>query len=168
MKKHIVAIFLLAAIVLTGCKPTEKGYKSAYDLAKGKREAVAADLGVNLPEGTLQDVDGAQLKEIDGVKVYVLNQRITPIEESQLLHGSYNVVVGKYKMNTNCVSQANALKAQGFDAFAAKDTEGMFYTVAGSFTSLSDAVKFYQNYQKDKDRVYVGLPSAPVIIHTPK
>lgn len=152
---------------MSSCKPTEKGYQAAYDLAKGKREAVMTDLGVNLPEGALQDVDGAQLKEVDGVKVYLQNQRLSPVSED-IATESYNVAIGKYKMNTNCVAQAKSLKEEGYDAFAAKDHEGMFYTIAGSFPTLEKAVKFYQDYQQGKNRVYVGLPSAPVIIFSPK
>ena len=154
-------------VALTSCKPTEKGYKSAFDAALNKREAVKADIDRNVAVSEFQSVDGAQLKEIDGVKVYVLNQRLRPAEEGMALPGSYNVAVGKYKMITNCRSQANDLKAEGYDAFPAKDTDGMYYTVAGSFATLSEAEKFTQEYQKNKDRAYVGLPSAPVIIFSP-
>ena len=168
MKKYYLINIFLLILILTSCKPTEKGYQNAYDLAKGKREAVMTDLGVNLPEGALQDVDGAQLKEIDGVKVYLQNQRIIPVKEGSVLPEPYNVAIGKYKMNTNCVAQAAALKEEGYKSFAAKDQEGFFYTIAGSFHTLEEAVKFYQDYSKGKDHVYVGLPSAPVIIFSPK
>lgn len=167
MKKIFLASAVLLCLTFTSCKPTEKGYKSAYDLAKGKREAAIADLGVNLPDGALEEVDGARLKEIDGVKVYVLNQRITPLNEPTFLPGPYNVAVGKYKMNTNSLAQSEALESEGLEAFAAKNNEGEFYTVAGSFPTLSEAVAFYQKYRQMKDRVYVGLPSAPVIIYSP-
>lgn len=167
MKKFIF-LFSLLLFLLPSCKPTEKGYKSAYDAALGKREALKADIDVDLPDGALQSVDGPQLKEIDGVKVYLLNQRISPVEEGVSLPESYNVAIGSYKMNTNTKAQAQALKEEGYNAFSAKDTEGMYYTIAGSFPSLSEAVKFYQEYKAGKDRVYVGLPNSPVIIYSPK
>ena len=165
MKKSFLII--LSFVFLMSCKPTEKGYKAAYDAALGKREAALADIDVNLPEGALQQVDGPQLKEIDGVKVYLLNQRIRPEEKGMKLAGPYNVAIGTYKMDTNCKAQVAALKEEGFDAFAAKDIDGMYYTIAGSFPELSEAVKFYQKYQSGKDRVYIGLPKAPVIIYSP-
>ena len=167
MKKYLF-LFSLLLFLLPSCKPTEKGYKAAYDAALGKREAVKADIDVDLPEGALQSVDGPQLKEVDGVKVYLLNQRIRPVEEDKTLPESYNVAIGTYKMNTNSKAQAQALKEEGYDAFSAKDTEGMYYTIAGSFPTLSEAVKFYEKYKAGKDRVYVGLPNAPVIIYSPK
>lgn len=168
MKKFIQVITLLIAVILPSCKPTEKGYKTAYDAALGKREAARADIDVNLPEGALQQVDGPQLKEVDGVKVYILNQRIKPAEGNITLPGSYNVAVGMYKMNTNSKAQAAALKEDGYEAFSAEDAEGIFYTIAASFQNLSEAVKFYQKYQSGKNKVYVGLPGAPVIIFSPQ
>lgn len=168
MKKIQILICVLLPCFMFSCKPTEKGYKAAYDAALGKREAAMADIDVNLPEGALQQVDGAQLREVEGVKVYVLNQRIKPAENNMQLPEPYNVAVGSYKMITNCRSQANSLKEEGFNAFPAQDNEDMFYTVAGSFPTLSEAVKFYQEYQSGKNRVYVGLPDAPVIIYSPK
>ena len=165
--KRIVPIFLFLILALTGCKPTEKGYKAAYDAALGKREAARADIiDASIPEGALQDVDGPQLKEVDGVKVYVLNQRIKAAEEGESLPGNYNVAVGCYKMVTNCRSQVNTLRGDGLEAYAAQDSDGMFYTIAGSFKFLSEAVKFSEKYRAGKDRVFVGLPNAPVIIYS--
>lgn len=167
MKKNYFVIFCLACLTFTACKPTEKGYKAAYDAALGKRQAAMADLDVNIPQGALQQVDGPQLKVIDGVKVYLSNQRLQSVNEGDNIPGHYNVAVGAYKMVTNCKSQSNALREEGFEAFPAKDGEGMFYTIAGSFATLPEAVKFYQKYSAKPDRVYVGLPSAPVIIYNP-
>lgn len=158
---------LLGAISLTSCKPTEKNYKAAYDAALGKREAVKADIEENMAVGPLQQVDGPQLKVVDGVEVYLLNKIIKPDVEGKNLTGQYNVAVGCYKMNTNCKAQAEALRQEGYDAFPAKDPEDMYYTIAGSFPDLAEAVKFYKEYQKNKNRVYVGLPDAPIIIFSP-
>lgn len=171
MKKTLLGISLylfILPLLLTSCKPTEKGYKSAYDAALNKREAVKADVDQNVAVSRLQEVDGAQLKVVDGVEVYVLNQRIRPVEEGKTLPGNYNVAVGTYKMITNCTSQSNDLKNEGYEAFPAREPEGMYYTIAGSFSTLSEAVKFTKEYQKGKDRSYVGLPGAPVIIYSPK
>lgn len=166
--KNFIYLIVLIILLLPSCKPTEKGYKAAYDAALGKREAVKAEIDADIPDGALQSVDGPQLKEVDGVKVYVFNQRIRPIEEGMSLPESYNVAIGSYKMNTNCKAQAEALKEEGYDAFSVKDTDGMYYTIAGSFPTLSEAVKFYETYKSGKDRVYVGLPNSPIIIFSPK
>ncbi|MCH5228145.1 MAG: hypothetical protein J1F16_10100 [Muribaculaceae bacterium] len=167
MKRSSLLFLMSLLLIATACKPTEKNYKAAYDAALGKREAALADINVNLPEGAFQQVDGPQLKTIEGSQVYFNNQHLKPVEENKTLPGNYNVVVGAYKMITNCRAQSQALRDEGFDAFPAQDTEDMFYTVAGSFSSLSEAVKFYDSYKKNKNRVYVGLPNSPVIIYSP-
>lgn len=168
MKRNILFTALIGLLFLGACKPTEKGYKSAYDAALGKRQASMAEIDANIPTGALQQVDGAQLKEVDGVKVYVMNQRIKPAETVMELPSPYNVAVGCYKMITNCRSQSENLLFEGFHSFPAQDAEGLYYTIAGSFDNLSEAVKFYKEYQEGKGRVYVGLPDAPVIIYSPK
>lgn len=165
MKK--IYLFLLLP-VLIACKPTEKGYQAAYDAALNKREQAKADIDVKVGDQVLQQVDGPQLKQVDGVDVYLLNSRLTPADFVMKLPENYNVAIGKYKMITNCKAQAEMLLSDGYHAFPAKDTEGAFYTIAGSFATLSEAVKFSQEYQKKKGRTYVGLPSAPVIIYSPK
>lgn len=165
--KNLFFISILLVLLSASCKPTEKGYKAAYDAALGKREAAMADIDVNLPEGALQQVDGPQLKEVDGVSVYLLNQRIKPVDGTEETFHSYNVAIGSYKMQTNCRAQVADLKQQGYKAFGAYDADNLFYTIAGSFPTLSEAVKFYKEYRSGSKKVYVGLPDAPVIIFSP-
>lgn len=159
---------MLILFASTSCKPTEKGYRNAYDAALNKRQSTLGDLDVNISPDEIQEIDGMQLKTVDGVKVWVLNTRITPVNEEMKLPGNYNVAVGYYKMITNCQAQAEALKEEGMQAFPAKDSEGDYYTIAGSFQFLKEAVKFDLEYQKRKNSVYVGLHNAPVIIYSPK
>ena len=63
----------LAAVVLTGCKPTEKNYRAAYDAAVSKREKVneslAADGLISEDAPRKQMIDGEEFYfAIDGVK----------------------------------------------------------------------------------------------------
>ena len=164
--KGLFACILLGLLVVA-CKPTEKGYKAAYDAALGKRQAATADMDVNLPAGALQQVDGPQLQEIDGIKVYVLRQSLRAAQEDINLTATYNVAVGAFKMITNSEAQSKALREEGFMAFPAKTSDDLYYTIAGSFPTMSEAVRFYNKYRMGKNRVYVGLPDAPVIIFSP-
>lgn len=167
MKKTISLLFSIF-LLFTACKPTEKGYKSAYDAAQGKRKATMDYIDANIPQSAIQEFDGAELKEIDGVSVYVMSRYLKPAEMVMEAPHKYNVAIGKYKMITNCKAQAESLLADGYHAFSAKDNEGVYYTIAGSFPTLKEAVAFYQKYRDGKDHVYVGLPNSPVIIYSPK
>ena len=168
LASRFLPVLIIFSITFIGCKPTEKGYKAAYDAALSKREAAMETLDVDLPAGALQQVDGPQLKVVDGQQVYVFNQRLKPIEEFETLPGNYNVAVACYKMPTNCKAQSQDLKKEGFQAFPAKGIEDKYYTIAGSFPSMEEAIKFSKEYENGKNRVYVGLPDAPVIIYSPK
>ena len=169
MKKFIYSLLIIILFLsINACKPTEKGYKSAYDAALNKRESVNASFEVNMDGKVLEQVDGPQLKEIDGIKVYVENQRLRPVSHFEILPGNYNVAVSIYKMSTNANSQVQDLRETGLDAFVAKDTDDRFYTIAGSYDSMAEALKLYKTLQKDKQRIYVGFPQAPVIIYSPK
>ena len=64
MKLKIIYSYIFLLFLVVACKPTEKGYKTAYDAALNKRQAAMADLNVNLPDGVIQQVDGPQLQEV--------------------------------------------------------------------------------------------------------
>lgn len=167
MKKNFLILTIISVLSLISCKPTEKGYKSAYDAALNKRQAALADLDVTLGEGELQEIDGMNLKTIDGIKVYLMNQRLKPVSEGAMVNGPYFVGVSRYKMITNSNSQVSDLCEKGYDAFVAVDSDDLYYSIAGSFKTLEEAVNFYQKYREGKNRVYVGLHDAPVIIYSP-
>ena len=164
----VFPFLILITLILSSCKPTEQGYKAAYDAALNKRELAKDYTDVNLPEGAIIQTDGPILREIDGENVYVQNIRIKPYSEYSVLPGTYNVAIGVYKMNTNCAAQVKNLREEGFDAFVAKDTEDRYYYIVGSFDSVKEAIELSNKYQKKKNRVYIGLPDAPVIIYSPK
>ena len=161
-----ISSLALSLLMLASCKPTEKGYQSAYDAAQHKRDSFNASLGVNIPEGALQQVDGPQLKEIDGKSVYVLNRRLKALDNDSILC-EYNVAVGEFKMSTNAIALAENLRKEGYKAFAAADMDEKYFTIASTFSNMADALSFLDKYKSAKDRVYVGLPEAPVIIYTP-
>lgn len=166
-KNSILLLVVTVLCFLPACKPTEKGYKTAYDAALGKRQAALEAQNLDVDAKALQQVDGPQLKNIEGHVVYIMNQRLTPAETVMNIPGNYNVAVGCYKMITNCRAQVEDLRVHGYDAFPVKDQEGLFYTIGGSFKEISEAVNFYEEYKKGKNNVYVGLPEAPVIIYSP-
>lgn len=170
ISNKLINIFLIAIFLfLCGCKPTEKGYKAAYDAALSKREAATnTEIEVENRLGNVQRIGDPVLKNIDGKEVYILNKRIRPADSESPLPGNYNVAIGKYKMITNCRSQSADLKEQGYNSFPAQTTGDEFYTIAGSFDNLAEAIEFYEKYKNGKDKVYVGLPNSPVIIYSPK
>ena len=164
IKTGLYAVAIIIALMATACKPTEKGYKAAYDAALGKRQQTMVDFDPNLPAEGLQLSDGPMTREINGRKVFVLNERLSLIEPGQGKILPYNVAVGCYKMPTNCKAQVRDLINEGFQAFGTKTADEKFYVIVSSFETLGEAADFVASFTKKGDRAFVGLPDAPVII----
>lgn len=149
---------------LAGCKPTEKNYQQAYDAAKAKREAVAAETMV--PTQGLQNDDGPQMRVIDGDTVYVDRTRLRTLEDKRPSRMWY-VAVGVYKMNTNAKANAENLRNDGYsDAVALKTFSNRWYTVCGGVNSLDSAAVVAKDFKKKHAGYpYVGLPKSPVLLY---
>lgn len=158
---------LLFILAFSGCKPTEKGYKSAYDAALNKRQQTLADYDSEIPSGAgvIQSTDGPQLKEINGKNCYLLNERLRSLEGNPALKEPYNIAVACYKMPTNCKAQVSDLISQGYPAFGAQTGDEKFYVIISAFTNLEEAVEMSEKIKK-KFHVFVGLPDSPVIIYS--
>ncbi len=154
--------------LISGCKPTEKNYKSAYDAALQKRKAAETiDADLVMPGQKLQSLDGPNIQIIDGDSVYVMVKRVKALEGESVNSLPYKVAVSQYKMKTNCLAQTKDLKEKGYEAFAVTDGDANCYVIAGAFVSLPEAAVFTKQFrQKEKSHVYSGLPSAPVIIES--
>lgn len=162
MKKFILCVSLMT-MILAGCKPTEQGYKSAYDAALSKRRAAEAEQ--MLPSQGIQAIGGPQMRVIDGDSVYVDRQPIKVAEGVPGSLGNYNVAISFFKMKTNAVSSADGLCEKGYDALPVQSARERWYVVAGKFDTLTEAVKFYRKFTEENPGFnYIGLPGAPVIL----
>lgn len=159
-------VLLSGVVAMTGCKPTEKNYKSAYDAALAKRSAEAADPDLNLPSGGYRRVGDPEMKSVNGKDYPYLFVRLKPRSEGAAMK-AYNVAVSVYKMPTNCDAQVADLRSEGYPAFGAETGDDRFYVIIGSYPTLEEAASGVDEYtSENKEAVYVGLPS-PVIIRTP-
>lgn len=156
---------MLVAVAMTGCKPSEKNYRSAYDAAKAKREAAVAESMV--PATGLMSDDGTMLKIVDGDSLYVSRDRlrIDPKKPADERPKPFSVGVAMYRMHTNAEAAASDLKAKGYAAEAMQTTGDRWYVVAGGFPNLTEAKVFVTDFKKKNPKYpYVGLPGSPVIL----
>lgn len=163
MKRLIYIVTAAVLLSLWGCKPTEKGYKAAYDAALHKREQAVREQ--MLPAEGLQSDDGPQLRIVAGDSIYVSRERLRT-EDSKPPMQIWCMAVGVYKMSTNAKANAEALRTQGYqDAQALRGTEGRWYAVA-DFASTLDSIRVKAaKFKKSHNGYpYVGLPKSPVLI----
>lgn len=162
----VIAIGLL--MLVPACKPTEKNYQSAYEVAQRKKQAEAAvDPDMVIPAGGLQSLDAPRTTEVGGEKLIVKRFPIKGIGDEQPAPtiGHYNVAVAKYKMPTNAKAQTEDLVAAGYDAFAVQGSDGYYYVVAAVSSTLEEAVPFVKAYKKShKPEQLIGLEGDVLII----
>lgn len=107
-----MAAIALTVLLFAGCKPTEKNYRAAYDLAQGKREREAqerkrleSDMQLVGEAGELQDVYGIRLEPLGGDTVRVLHHNFA----DPALPEPYLLLVAKMKMPANAKAMADRL-----------------------------------------------------------
>lgn len=159
---------LFCMAVTVSCKPTEQNYKSAYETAVRKNRESSGDADMHIPEGKLLTDEKAEAQKSAGLPYNLATKFISPLESGISLY-KYNVAVASFKMPTNCISLAERLVKDGYDAFAVKDAEERYYTVAASFASKDEAVAFAQKFEKNHaSESFIGLGGKPLIIEKPR
>ncbi|MDE7115737.1 MAG: hypothetical protein K2O56_04850 [Muribaculaceae bacterium] len=159
MKKILLPV-AVAALVLASCKPTEKNYREAYDVAVSKREKSAESLAA---DGLVSE-DAPRSKVVDGDTLYFVNE-ILRVDDGASPLKQLNVAVAVFKMNTNARAGASMLSEKGYDARAARAMEDKWYIIAGSFDSMDDTRAFIDRFRKENPSYpYIGLGGNPVII----
>ena len=159
--RKLFFVAALSAVVLAGCKPTEKNYREAYDAAVARREKSLADAGDDAVGLTTDD--GPRTVVVDGDTLHILSRRLSPADGGGALH-PVNVAVGEFSMNTNARSGAESLASRGYASRVARGEGDRWYTIASGFDNEEDARAFVRTFRRrNAGYVYVGLPG-PVII----
>lgn len=160
--KRICKVALAAVILggmVTGCKPTEKNYREAYDVAIAKKQKATEELE---SEGLIS-ADAPRSKVVDGDTLY-FKSAVLQVRPGEGKLRDYNIAVDEFKMPTNARSGAEALKDKDFGSFAAKSTGGRWYVIAGTAESLSEAASIIRRFRTLYPAYpYIGL-GRPVII----
>ncbi len=153
-------------LALSSCKPTEKGYRQAYDAALNKREIARQEN--MLPAQGLRSDDGPQLRILDGDTVYV-DRQILHTEDNKRPPKLWYMAVGVYKMDTNAKANVASLRQSGWkDAVTLKGLGGKWYAMAAPSSTLDSLRMESKRFEKkNKTYPYVGLPGKPVMVFIP-
>ena len=154
--------------LMAGCKPTEKGYKEAYDAAKSKREQKDPDEDLMTGGHKLLGLESTNWRVIAGDSLQLQHLFIKPTDnEKWPQSGPYRLAVAMFKMTTNANSMLEDLKKKGsLKPVIATDGKDSYYMIAGSATYLDSLGNVLNTFQKENPGFqYIGMPqSAPTII----
>lgn len=170
IKMKIRAMLTLCVLLtmLAACKPTEKGYRQAYEAAKSKREQADPDNDV-LTGGHRLLTDGAtQWKVLDGDSLELQHKFIKPEKDTPWPQsGPYRLAVAMLKMSTNANSMlADLKKGRHLTPTIATDGKDTYYIIAGSATYVDSLGNVLSTFKKENPGFqYIGLPNGrPLIV----
>lgn len=144
-------------LVFASCKPTEKNYRQAYELASQRVATNENDIDAELS----RRISAESKLPVMAVGTDSVPYRHEPLTaapgEGEPKLQRYNMAVALYAMPTNARSHTERLKAQGYPAYMAKNAKGEFIVMAGGGTdadSLADVLKRWRKDNKDTDSKY--------------
>lgn len=162
MKRYPLILTAAAVIALaaTSCKPTEAGYKAAYEAAQAQKAAEQNDAALY---GLIME-SGASWHHVGSDSVLYKRDILAPLEGDTFPRHDFNVAVAAYKMNTNAISHAARLSENGYKARVLKNPAGMFLVIAAEFDSIAPTAPFIKEYRRSHPSdMYSGLPGMPVV-----
>lgn len=167
-KLHFLIIPLLLMIIVgtAGCKPTEKNYRSAYDVAREKhdreqreREELRRDLGIG--EGVIQDVDDYTLSDIGGEQVWVRHLNFARTDSVSM----YAVGVATFKMDTNARAMASDLVADGWHSARCAGADKSWFVIIGESSNETEAIGILRRFRDASPKwQYVGQPGIALLV----
>lgn len=155
-------------MLFAACKPTEKGYRAAYDAAKSKREQADPDQDILTGGHKLLNEDATRWVIIDGDSLQMEHFFLQPEEGSRWPQtGPYRLAVAMFKMTTNVNSMLNDIKGKGtLTPTAAFDSKGRHFIIAGSATYVDSLSNVLSTFKKENPGFsYIGMTgNRPMVI----
>lgn len=166
--RHLLALCILMAFMFS-CKPTEQGYKSAYEAAKNKRDQVDPDEDLLTGGHRLLNEDSSNWKVIGKDSLQIQHMFLRPADGSKWPEsGPYHLAVAMFKMTTNANSMLEDLsgKRSSLKPVIATDGKDRHYIIAGSATYVDSLGNVLKTFRKENPGFqYIGLtPPQPIVI----
>ena len=154
--------------MLYSCKPTEKGYRQAYEAAKSKREQADPEEDILTGGHKLLNEESTNWKVLAGDSLQVQHMFLKPIDgEKWPQSGPYRLAVAMFKMTTNANSMLEDLKRKGkLNPVIATDGKDKYYIIAGSATYADSLGNVLTTFRKEHPGFQcIGLtPAKPLIL----
>lgn len=166
--KLTIVVLCVAALLFgtAGCKPTEKNYQAAYEIAKKKRQELKNDPDLDLSE--LKVIGEPEELNINGSLVKTVREPLRYLNSDKVECGKYNVAVGAYRMQGNATAHKDRLVGSGENAVVAQNSKDIYYTIILSSPDRDEAIEKYNSLPRNSSNViYPGLGSSPVLVFNP-
>lgn len=152
---------VLMMMSATGCKPTERNYRAAYELAQNKLGAEKASRAELLSGMTVAGVSSGDLQEVDGVRLEVLGTDTvwTIHKELSDVEAPYYLGFGRIRMKTNAQSFATDLNARAIKS------DDSYIIIGHPAYSLQEILALRRDYlHRNSHFTPVGLPGLTIVM----
>lgn len=158
-----LSITLLSA--LPSCKPTEKNYREAYEVAQKKRQQSKEDSDFDVSQ--LIGMNDARTQSFGGIECPVISENLKTVDAGDAGH-LYNVAVAAYKMTANALSHAESLRKEGMKGYVMQNSRQLFFVMCGGADTPEEAAAVYTKYMASgKQKIHPGLANGPEIVRNP-
>lgn len=169
MKTKIKILLTLCVLLstLSACKPTEKGYRQAYEAAKTKREQADPDDDLLTGGHRLLGVEASNWRVIAGDSLQLQHMMLKPVDGSVWPQsGPYRLAVAIMKMTTNANSMiADLSKDRSLTPVLATDGKDTYYVIAGSATYADSLGNVLSTFRRENPGFqYIGIPGGKPLI----
>lgn len=147
--------------VLVACKPTEKNYRLAYELAQQKeRQGLDDDIYEMMVEESLPPYRHTATDSVRVMGEHVIWQYTPEVVDSgrKINPKEYNLAVGKYSMLTNAKAHADRLASEGWHAVLLRNGEPSYYVIVKMSASLDTIASAARKYSSRYPNGCVSLP----------
>ena len=142
---NTLAIVMIAAFLMVGCKAKESTYSAAYQMAQQKE---LADESINTPEQTtkvavVEETPAPSAVKVESPAVKVSVEKVTTVDAGDAGKlKKFNVIVGTFSITTNANGLKTSLISDGYNAFTVQNAKGWYRVVAASFDTREAATSF--------------------------
>lgn len=163
--KILMATVLFSVVALTGCKPTEDNYRSAYSKAYEASRRKATEIQSSESGATLESMDGPRTEVVDGETLRIAGSTLKVFEGYAAPACTYGLAVARFSMPTNARGSVSDLSGDWPRALVAIDGADGYYVIAELFDSLQDAAAGIRKFRDARpDFPYIGLEGKPLVV----
>lgn len=163
----VVAALSCAVVLLTGCKPSEKNYRAAYEKTMAAR-TVADEADSTIYSQMRRDFH-LKHKVVDGDTIATRSQHIKVTPDgggiAEMLK-TYSVVAAQFKQLFHAQSMRERLFEAGYpQSFIVETAEPYYYVLTGSYPTIEQAAAALKRLSNDNS-VQLKAP-APFVLERP-
>lgn len=161
-----ITLILGLAILLAACKPTEKNYREAYDVAYEAAQRRAEAEKTSESGQRLESIDGPRMEVVDGDTIMVARKVVKAFDTTLPDDGRrLGIAVAAYSVPTNARRHFADIRSHYPEALIATDGHDNYYVMIKRVANVPEAADPIRVYRlAHPEGRYPGLGNGPLTL----